>query len=1185
MKNIITFLLVVIFPCYVFAQSTLVGTWETEDGGKLEINELLVGYYTKTGLKLQLTANELPNASSKSTAISMSMKSAINLTGTMTGQIYEDGGNTRLEVFYVLENGNDIAGSAETLFFKKTSSVIPLLNFTPVSNTNFPDLIGPWLDGSGIVGLNIVYVKDTQAYATFSYVPVGYNTSVLIKLKGFISQIASGYSFSLSGISPLFKDDKNEPFTMSLAGVIKPNSNQLKLSASMNLAHALGKGFSYSVVRSEGAYFTKATQGRFAYKTAENVLEQINFTNNGASNWVAPIKIGLNQSLKMALDTGGNFDWVNSTQCRSTVCTIGHTQYNPLNSNTFGWIDQNPKQKDWGPWGTTMANLGHDIVNVQPTTLTTGFFKGINLITKFDETDQFREMLWDGALAVPSYSSGGNPYDIKQAIDNIIIDLVASGTIDPSKVNVSFSYDKSTGLGKYTIGMDSVDSNLIDLNSKITLAQNDYKPVPYLWTASLKSVKVGDTEVSGINPAVTRFAFDTGASALKGDTTKMNEVLGYIGNNGPNIEYTMGVDKDGKDGKIVLTSQQYRRTIDQGQNVGTQQVQVQPLDGLPNLWLQGSTLMEDLYTVFKYNVSFNAKGDLILNAREVNLYNKINGPQTIKKQFCEEIFVDKGGLSTSHSNNENYTVNYLPTTPKEKVRLSFEYIDLENNYDFLEIYDGPVATASQIIGRYTGLHNNVRITSTHDSGALTVKFISDHSITNRGWSATVNKCIEVRPDCDEAFTDSGRANGNYRDNERKTTNFVALKGKQVQIRFDFIDLERNYDFLEIYDGLDASSSRRIERITGNMSNVVITSTQGALTVVFTSDSSVTRRGWNATVDKCVEVTYNCVEAFTDSGKAIGNYSNNERQTTNFVAIPGKQVQIRFDFIDLERNYDFLEIYDGLDASSSRRIERITGNMSNVVITSTRGALTVVFTSDSSVILRGWNATVDKCVEVPFKCVEVFTDSGRANGNYRDNERETTNFVAIPGEQVHIRFDFIDLERNYDFLEIYDGPDASSSRRIQRITGDRSNLVITSTQGALTVVFTSDSSVTRRGWNATVNKCASIVPVEVGAMNARSESDMVGKKEQKEQEINIWNDVLMFPNPVTSSFQIVIPSSENIVGDAKILITDSLGKVVGNYIYKDKATSLEIDISRFSVGVYYVQISNLERKTVKKIIKQ
>jgi hypothetical protein len=219
--------------------------------------------------------------------------------------------------------------------------------------------------------------------------------------------------------------------------------------------------------------------------------------------------------------------------------------------------------------------------------------------------------------------------------------LVTNGIIDPNKVSVSFSYDKVSKTGRYFIGSDYVDPNLVDTESKITLVQNDYLDsdspsdpyaVSYLWTASLNSVKVGGQEVSEIDPTVTRFAFDTGASALKGDTDQMNKVLVLIGSASPKIEYSMGLDNDGNNGRFVLTSDQYRRTIDQGEDAGTQQVQVQPLDGLPDLWLQGTTLLENLYSVFKYKVSFNAKGDLVLNAQEVNLYNKQNGPEIIRKQ-------------------------------------------------------------------------------------------------------------------------------------------------------------------------------------------------------------------------------------------------------------------------------------------------------------------------------------------------------------------------------------------------------------------------------------------------------------------------------------------------------------------------------------------------------------------------
>ena len=82
-------------------------------------------------------------------------------------------------------------------------------------------------------------------------------------------------------------------------------------------------------------------------------MERLNFTNNGATNWVSDMKVGSTQTLKMALDTGGNYDWVNSTQCahETLAQNIDHTQFDPLRSTSFTWIDRTIGQHMIGDHG------------------------------------------------------------------------------------------------------------------------------------------------------------------------------------------------------------------------------------------------------------------------------------------------------------------------------------------------------------------------------------------------------------------------------------------------------------------------------------------------------------------------------------------------------------------------------------------------------------------------------------------------------------------------------------------------------------------------------------------------------------------------------------------------------------------------------------------------------------------
>ena len=802
MKNTIIFLLISLLQCLVYGQDKnkdLFGTWQTDDKmHEIKIDKLLNGTYENklNNRTLKFIANGLSNFENEiyldipdAIAVSISLMNdheGDKVNSTMTGQMYidtHDNYTKILQLFHVLKTDNNDLNSGETLFFKKTDNISPLVTHNEIANSDssLEGLIGPWKNSDASNGLNIIHIIGNNISATYNYFDPNMKQNFLIKLKGYVQSTTNGnYYFSLSGISLPFPptvrvEDSNDyiqlnSYSMSLVGEIIDNGdNNYSIKSSLNLAHAYGIKATYSAVRSQGAYFTKSKTSSFDYEVIQNGMERLKFTNNGATNWVSNMKIGSNQTLKMALDTGGNYDWVNSTQCKDDACkNYDHTQFNHLNSKSFTWIDEGSKLKNWGPWGDSEANLGFDLVKIDPNNVVP---REISLIEKFipptkGNIDQFKELLWDGALAIPSYSSGGKYKDENSRISNVIIDLVTSGTIDPDKLKVSFYYDKGTGKGTYVIGSGVIDESKVDIESKITLAQKNYvypnsskDPyiVSYLWSTALNSVKVGGETIK-IDASNTVFAFDTGSSALKGDPKRMDKVKTILKDlsNSPTIEYSMGMNKEGETGRFVITPEQYNQEIEEGDKIGTKQIQVKDLPKVTNLWCQGTTLLEDLYSVFTYDISFNTRGELVLKARNVELYNKVGGPQIIQPQFtCEEEYTDSGGVSGNYEDNASETIVYRPGTKGERVALQLFEIDIELNYDFLSIYDGPNDSEVNLLKTYTGYHVGEKIISSHPSGALTVKFTSDGSVTKPGWTANVIKCsTEKTPDnCEkEEFT-------------------------------------------------------------------------------------------------------------------------------------------------------------------------------------------------------------------------------------------------------------------------------------------------------------------------------------------------------------------------------------------------------------------------------------------------
>ncbi len=116
----------------------------------------------------------------------------------------------------------------------------------------------------------------------------------------------------------------------------------------------------------------------------------------------------------------------------------------------------------------------------------------------------------------------------------------------------------------------------------------------------------------------------------------------------------------------------------------------------------------------------------------------------------------------------------------------------------------------------------------------------------------------------------------------------------------------------------------------------------------------------------------------------------------------------------------------------------------------------------------------------------FYDTGGASADYSSSETETT--VISPtnsGDVVTVTFTSFDVESGWDGLMIYDGPDTSAPLIDSGSTNNRTAcpngawtgtgayapsaaFMSTHSSGSLTFVFTSDGSVTKSGWDATVS---------------------------------------------------------------------------------------------------------------------
>ncbi|MGV3461543.1 MAG: T9SS type A sorting domain-containing protein [Flavobacterium sp.] len=114
-------------------------------------------------------------------------------------------------------------------------------------------------------------------------------------------------------------------------------------------------------------------------------------------------------------------------------------------------------------------------------------------------------------------------------------------------------------------------------------------------------------------------------------------------------------------------------------------------------------------------------------------------------------FTDTGGVNGSYGNNQYLIRTYTPNTTGIKIKAVFQAFSTEADYDFLYIYNGPIADEGSLIGSYSGTTGPGTVQSTSTEGSLTFKFITDSGQTSSGWRATISCAAALGTD-DNAFT-------------------------------------------------------------------------------------------------------------------------------------------------------------------------------------------------------------------------------------------------------------------------------------------------------------------------------------------------------------------------------------------------------------------------------------------------
>ncbi len=281
-----------------------------------------------------------------------------------------------------------------------------------------------------------------------------------------------------------------------------------------------------------------------------------------------------------------------------------------------------------------------------------------------------------------------------------------------------------------------------------------------------------------------------------------------------------------------------------------------------------------------------------------------------------------GTLNDAGTPNESYPAgedcSWLLTPPSEvdeveNYSLNFLDFELEDGADFVKVYDGPTADAD-LLGEFTGSTLPSSMETTADS--VLIEFTADdNETTHTGFRL---EYIASRPEyCDfNQYTDpsgdfnDGSGDMNYINNSFCQFQIMPPDANEVLMTFNEFDLGEG-DVLKVYQ---TEPTTLLEELTGSELPDPITSTSGAMMLVFQTDNMYAGGGF--------DVSYQ-----------IDNTGiSNEKQFDRFLAFPNPANKLLNIIIEDDFQNEVIATMSTLDGKEvfSKAFSPVNGSLNETI---------------------------------------------------------------------------------------------------------------------------------------------------------------------------------------------------------------------------------------------------------------
>lgn len=326
--------------------------------------------------------------------------------------------------------------------------------------------------------------------------------------------------------------------------------------------------------------------------------------------------------------------------------------------------------------------------------------------------------------------------------------------------------------------------------------------------------------------------------------------------------------------------------------------------------------------------------------------------------------------------------------------------------------------------------------------------------------------------CTGTFYDDGGEFGHYSNGSQVLETYCSDSGSQIKLNFETFDVEANFDFLFIYDGIDVHSPLIGVYTNGNSPKAIVSST-GCLTILFESDATTNGAGYAFDIF-CVDTCNIEIAGVQNSGASCGNDDG-----IITVSASGAEGELIY------------SIDGGETFQEDSIFSMLSGGRYDVVVSYADGSCTLfvnqylITTGCQEICNNGIDDDGDQlideddsdCDNTIFVCTGDFYDLGGSSVTYPADTTYVTTLCSDNGGQIQVTFtEFeLNLQSPADTLIVYDGPN-TDSLEVGRYFGQsflmnqefRAKSFFLSTDGCLTFKFISGLFGVSTGWEAKID---------------------------------------------------------------------------------------------------------------------